>query len=73
MHTPEDYPKAIYMLQGFDTSMYLIVAVVIYRYAGIKVASPALGSTTPLLQKVAYGIGKSPLPHYLHTTVVDSS
>ena len=36
--------------------MYLIVAVVTYRYAGTSVASPALGSTSPLLQKIAYGI-----------------
>lgn len=53
---PETYPKALYLLQGIDTSMYLIVAIVIYRYAGTEVKSPALGSASPLLQKVAYGI-----------------
>ena len=53
---PEQYPKALFLLQGVDTSMYLIVAVVTYRYAGTSVASPALGSTSPLLQKIAYGI-----------------
>lgn len=36
--------------------MYLIVAVVIYRYARTSVASPALGLSSPLLQKIAYGI-----------------
>ena len=36
--------------------MYVIAAVVIYRYAGADVASPALGSTSPLLQKIAYGV-----------------
>ena len=36
--------------------MYVIVAVVTYRYAGTDVASPALGSTSPLLRKLAYGI-----------------
>lgn len=36
--------------------MYLLVAIVIYRYAGTDVTSPALGSTSPLLRKVAYGI-----------------
>ena len=36
--------------------MYIIAAVVIYRYAGARVASPALGSTSPLLQKIAYGV-----------------
>ena len=36
--------------------MYLLVAIVIYVYAGASVASPALGSTSLLLQKLAYGI-----------------
>ena len=36
--------------------MYLIAAIVIYRYAGTDVASPALGSTSPVVEKVAYGI-----------------
>lgn len=36
--------------------MYLIVAVVTYRYAGADVKSPALSSTSPMVQKVAYGI-----------------
>ena len=36
--------------------MYLIVAIVTYRYAGVDVVSPALGSTSPLLQKIAYGV-----------------
>lgn len=36
--------------------MYLIVALVIYCYAGTAVASPALGSTSPLIRKIAYGI-----------------
>lgn len=56
LHTPESYPKAVFLLQGVDISMYLIVAIVTYRYAGSDVASPALGSTSPLLRKIAYGI-----------------
>lgn len=55
LHTPESYPKALFLLQGVDTFMYLVVALVIYRYAGTDVASPALGSTSPLLRKLAYG------------------
>ncbi len=53
---PESYPKALFLLQGADMSMYLIVAIVIYRFAGTDVESPALSSTSPLLQKLAYGI-----------------
>lgn len=56
LHTPTTYPKALFLLQGVDVSMYVIVAIVTYRYAGTDVASPALGSTSPLLRKIAYGI-----------------
>lgn len=56
MKKPEDYPKALYLLQGLDTSLYLIAAVVIYYYGGPKVASPALGSTSLKVSQVAYGI-----------------
>ncbi|PGH15765.1 hypothetical protein AJ79_02145 [Helicocarpus griseus UAMH5409] len=51
-----DYPKALYTLQGTNTTFYTITAVVIYRYVGPDVASPALSSTGPLLSKIAYGI-----------------
>ncbi|KAL4888173.1 transmembrane amino acid transporter protein-domain-containing protein [Aspergillus ambiguus] len=53
---PRDYPKALMLLQGTDISLYLIAAVVIYRYGGADVASPALGSASPVVSKVAYGI-----------------
>lgn len=53
---PHSYPKALYLLQAIDISMYILVAVVIYRYAGESVTSPALGSTSPLVRKIAYGI-----------------
>ncbi|MCJ1468030.1 hypothetical protein MMC07_006656 [Pseudocyphellaria aurata] len=56
LKSPESYPKALFLLQGADISMYLIVAVVIYRYAGAEVESPALSSTSPMVKKVAYGI-----------------
>ena len=53
---PEEYYKSLFLLQGADTTMYLLVAGVIYGYAGADVASPALGSSAPLFQKIAYGI-----------------
>lgn len=53
---PRDFPKALFLLQAVDTIMYLIVAIVVYRYAGPDVASPALGSTGRIVKKVAYGI-----------------
>ncbi|TPX24560.1 hypothetical protein DIZ76_013908 [Coccidioides immitis] len=53
---PEGYPKALYLLQTTNTILYTVTAVVIYRYGGRDVASPALGSTGPIVRKVAYGI-----------------
>lgn len=53
---PKEYPKALYLLQSIDTSLYVVVSVVIYYYAGDDVASPALGSASPIIRKVAYGI-----------------
>jgi hypothetical protein len=44
------------MLQVVDTSLYIVTAMVIYRYAGPDVASPALSSAGPLMKKVAYGL-----------------
>ncbi|KAJ6150932.1 hypothetical protein N7470_007526 [Penicillium chermesinum] len=34
MREPRDFPKALYMLQGFEIIFYTIAAVVIYYYAG---------------------------------------
>ncbi|RMJ25346.1 hypothetical protein PHISP_03788 [Aspergillus sp. HF37] len=56
MREPKDYPKTLYTLQFTDTSLYLTAAVVIYYYGGDSVTSPALGSTSPLVAKIAYGI-----------------
>ena len=56
MKKPEDFPKALAGLQLSDISLYIVTAVVIYTYAGPDVSSPALGSTTPVVKKVAYGI-----------------
>ncbi|PKY06961.1 hypothetical protein P168DRAFT_230854 [Aspergillus campestris IBT 28561] len=53
---PRDFPKALCLLQGIDISLYLIAAVVIYRFGGADVASPALGSASPIVSKVAFGI-----------------
>lgn len=53
---PRDFTKALFLLQGFDISFLLVVAVVIYRYAGANVQSPALLSTSPTVAKVAFGL-----------------
>lgn len=56
MHDPREFPKSLAMLQVVDTTMYIVTAIVIYRYAGPDVTSPALSSAGPLMKKVAYGL-----------------
>ncbi|KAK7414256.1 hypothetical protein QQX98_006853 [Neonectria punicea] len=54
---PEDWPKALALLQISDTAIYLVAAIVIYVYVGTDVPSPALsaaGSAT--MRKVIWGI-----------------
>jgi amino acid permease len=53
---PKDFPKALFLLQICDVSMYIVVGGVVYRYAGNKVSSPALGSAGKLVSKIAYGV-----------------
>lgn len=56
MERPEDFAKALYFLQIADTTLYLIVGVVVYAFAGSTTVSPALGNTNMTLRKIAYGI-----------------
>lgn len=63
MRDPTDYPKTLYLLQSTDTAMYVVAAVVIYYYGGDNVKSPALGSTSPLISKIAYGIAIPTVRH----------
>ncbi len=65
---PQDFAKALYMLQIADTTLYLIVGVVVYAYAGAGTVSPALGNTGTLLRKVSYGIA---LPTILIAGVIN--
>lgn len=53
---PKDYPKALITFQATDTSLYLVTALVIYRYGGPNVLSPALLSASELISKIAFGI-----------------
>ena len=46
----------MYALQIADTTLYLIVGIVVYAYAGSNTVSPALGNTGTTLRKIAYGI-----------------
>ncbi|RAK75092.1 uncharacterized protein BO72DRAFT_450187 [Aspergillus fijiensis CBS 313.89] len=68
MEQPREFPKSIAVLQIIDTSLYIVSAVVIYRYVGVDVASPALGSAGPVMKKVAYGLA---LPTILIAGIVN--
>ena len=55
MEEPRDFPKALFLLQGFALVIYVIVGVTIYVFVGRDVVSPALGSASPVVKKAAYG------------------
>ncbi|KAH9900929.1 transmembrane amino acid transporter protein-domain-containing protein [Cubamyces lactineus] len=56
MKEPKDFAKALYMLQIADTTLYLIIGIVVYAFTGAETVSPALGNTGTLLRKISYGI-----------------
>ncbi|TKA63172.1 hypothetical protein B0A49_07190 [Cryomyces minteri] len=56
LRDPRSFRKALFLLQGLSVAFYITVGVVIYYFAGASVGSPALGATSPVLRKVAYGI-----------------
>lgn len=56
MKRPQDYRKACLVAGFIVGAMYLSFSLVIYRYCGIWLSTPAFGSAGPLIKKVAYGI-----------------
>ena len=56
MKDPKEWPKSLAMQQISDTTLNLVAAIVIYYYAGDNVKSPALGSASKTVKKVAWGI-----------------
>ncbi|KAK4461729.1 transmembrane amino acid transporter protein-domain-containing protein [Cladorrhinum samala] len=54
---PNDWPKALMLLQICDTSLYIVASIVIYYYVGPTVPSPALSAAGSLtVRKVIWGI-----------------
>lgn len=53
---PRSFNKSLAMLQIVDTVLYLISAMIIYRYVGPDVQSPAILSLSPLMKKIAWGL-----------------
>lgn len=56
MREPRDFPKTVALCQSFVTLVYVVIGVVVYAFCGDAVASPALGSAGPTLQKISYGL-----------------
>ncbi|KAH9885344.1 transmembrane amino acid transporter protein-domain-containing protein [Xylariomycetidae sp. FL2044] len=56
MRHPRDYKKAVYICMALVLACYLSFTLVVYRWCGIWVANPALGSAGDTLKKVSYGI-----------------
>lgn len=44
------------MLQVTDTVLYLVAGLVIYRYSGQDVKSPAPSSAGPLMKRICFGL-----------------
>jgi len=70
LKNPRDFTKSLAMMQILAITFYLILSSIIYYYAGPHVASPALGSASPVVRKVAYGIA---LPTIVVAGVVNGS
>ena len=65
LKNPKDFPKALALLQTIDISLYVITCVVIYRYVGEDVKSPALSSAGITVSKICYGIALPTLCSFL--------
>lgn len=56
MRSPRDYHKAAYVAGFLVGALYLSLSLVIYRYCGVWLASPAFGSAGQLFKKISYGV-----------------
>lgn len=56
MRSPKDYHKAALVAGFLVGALYLSLSLVIYRYCGIWLATPAFGSAGELFKKISYGI-----------------
>ncbi|KAJ5357322.1 hypothetical protein N7541_004480 [Penicillium brevicompactum] len=56
MHTPADFPKAIYALGVIEIVIYTLIGALVYSFVGMNVQSPALLSAGPLLSRIAFGV-----------------
>jgi amino acid permease len=62
LRDPNDFPRALGSQQLVQIMLYTMTALVVYRYAGEHVASPALSSTSDVVRKVAWGVSPTSTP-----------
>ena len=56
MKNPHDYRKACLVAGFFVGALYLTFSLVIYRWCGIWISTPAFGTAGTLFKKISYGI-----------------
>lgn len=56
MHTPEDFPKAIWALGIIEIVIYTLTGALIYVFVGQDVQAPALLSAGKTVSKIAFGV-----------------
>lgn len=56
MRRPGDYRKAALVTGAVVITLYLTFSLVVYRWCGSWLATPAFGSAGPLFKKISYGI-----------------
>ncbi|KAF3036933.1 hypothetical protein E8E12_005747 [Didymella heteroderae] len=67
---PRDFKMALFFEQGIVITFYMMISAVIYYYAGPLVTSPALGSASRVVTKVAFGFA---IPTIIIAGVVNGS
>ncbi|KAL4865295.1 hypothetical protein BDV12DRAFT_200237 [Aspergillus spectabilis] len=56
MRNPHDYKRPLYYCMTLVTVSYLAFTLVVYRWCGMWVASPSLGSAGQVIKMVSYGV-----------------
>lgn len=56
MRRPQDYRKAVYVNGLLVGACYLTFSLLIYRYCGQWITTPAFGSAGTLFKKISYGV-----------------
>jgi len=70
MSDPGEFNKALVTLQVADTTVYLVVGIVVYVYVGSDVSSPAISNLGRTLARIAYGIA---IPTIIIAGVINAS